>query len=435
MFTISNALNAPMQAWWKEFTTSDYVHKVSQTYATQVAVLGLQMVITIISARVLGPSGRGFYAVAGAVGALGVRFTTLGLHASNTYYVAKKPELLPTMIGNTVCYGAVGGSIAALLLLLTFSLFPAIAPLHGAMQVLAVLWIPVGLVYLLLQNLLIGAGDIRTYNVLEFAAKIAVLVVVIAIVLLHVASPETVFVAGLFVLAVNALFALVRLRTLSGGHVGYSVSLAREAMTVGFRAYLISFFGFLVLRLDLLMVQKMLGPYHSGNYSIASAMADYVMVLPTVFGTILFPKVSGISDVGLRLHITRKASLAVVALLIPLTILASFVIGPAIRLLFGSPFAEAAPAFIWLMPGIVFLGVESVAVQFLNSFGYPRSLIMIWILSTVLNVGLNLWAIPTYGINGAAAVSSVTYITTSVFVFVVIARTWKSTQVAARVSA
>ena len=75
------------------------------------------------------------------------------------------------------------------------------------------------------------------------------------------------------------------------------------------------------------------------------------------------------------------------------------------------------------------------AVQFLNSFGYSRSVIMIWSLSTVLNIGLNLWAIPAYGINGAAAVSSITYITTSVFIFAVIARTWKSIRVAARVSA
>lgn len=425
--TIPNVSNPP-HSWWQKITASDYVQKATETYATQVVVLGLQMVITIIIARALGPSGRGFYAVAVAVGALGVRFTTFGLHASNTYYVAKTPGLLPAMLGNTLGYGAVGGSVAAAMLLLVFHLFPESAPLHGTMQVLAVLWIPLGLIYLLLQNLLIGAGDVRTYNVVELAAKICVLALTISIIVLHAISPESVFAAGLIALAISVLYALSRLWVLSGKQFRCSLPLARLAMSVGFRAYLISFFGFLVLRLDLLMVQKMLGSYDSGNYSVASAMADYVLVLPTVFGTILFPKVSAIDNVAHRLHITWRASLGVATLLLPSAVVASCFARPVVHIMFGAAFTPAAPAFVWLMPGIVFLGIESVAVQFLNSFGYPWSVIAIWIVSAALNVGLNLWAIPAYGINGAAAVSSVTYITTSVFILAVILRNWKSSK-------
>jgi len=430
MRSIPNIMGTAHSRWWREFPASDYFHKVRETYAIQIAVLGLQMAITVLVSRSLGPSGRGLYAVAGAMGALGVRFSTFGLHASNTYYVAKRPDLLATMVGNTLCYGGVGGCSVILLLLSTFYVFPTLAPLHGGMEVLALLWIPVGLLYLLLQNLLVGAGEVRVYNVLELAAKIGTLVLVITLVCLNVATPEDIFAAGLCMLAADVIIALARLRALSGGAFRCSVSLGREAMTVGFRAYLISFFGFLVLRLDLLMVQRILGPYHSGNYSIASAMADYVMVLPTVFATLLFPKVSAIEDLALRLDATRKASWSAAALLVPLAVAASFLAGPAVRIMFGTAYAPAALAFEWLMPGIVFLGVESVAVQFLNSFRFPASVIAVWCCSTLLNIGLNLWAIPAYGINGAAAVSSITYITTSVFIFILIARTLRTAQVA-----
>lgn len=426
MIAAANSLFTPPLAWWKRLSASDYLRKVAQTYTTQVIVVGLQMAATVVAARALGPMGRGLYAVAVAIGTLGVRLTTFGLHASNTYYVAKRPELLPSMTANTLVYSLLAGSLAALGLGGVFQVWPAMAPLHGTMLLLGLVWIPLGLAYLLSQNLLIGIGEIKLYNLIELVGKITVFLLVIAIVLSHSTSPETIFLVGLVVLAGSLLTIVVVLRRLCPGPLVCSWSMARKTIAVGFRAYLISFFGFLVLRLDLLMVQKMLGPYQSGNYSIASTMADAVYILPTVFAAMLFPKLCRISDARQRLLATSKAASALAALLIPLAVGASFFAVPMVRLIFGPAFSMAAPAFVWLMPGIVFLGVESVAVQFLNSFGFPSSVIVVWLVSTLLNVGLNLWAIPAYGINGAAAVSSITYITTSLFIFVVIARTSKS---------
>ncbi len=218
--------------------------------------------------------------------------------------------------GNTIIYSLLAGSLAGITLYSLFHLIPRIAPLRGPILILGLLWIPVGLAYMLMQNLLIGVGELRIYNGVELAAKIGVLLVVVLIALLHVVTPERVLLAGLSVLGGSAAFILLRLRFISGGRLAYSLTLARETIAVGFRAYLISFFGFLVLRLDLLMVQNMLGPYYSGNYSIASTMADYVLVLPTVFGAMLFPKVSATKDVQQKLRLTRKASLAAGALLI-----------------------------------------------------------------------------------------------------------------------
>jgi O-antigen/teichoic acid export membrane protein len=77
--------------------------------------------------------------------------------------------------------------------------------------------------------------------------------------------------------------------------------------------------------------------------------------------------------------------------------------------LFGAAFMPAASAFVWLLPGIFFLALETVSVQFLNSIGYPKIVIGAWVAATLLNVGLNVWAIPAYGINGASMVSTFTY--------------------------
>jgi O-antigen/teichoic acid export membrane protein len=48
-------------------------------------------------------------------------------------------------------------------------------------------------------------------------------------------------------------------------------------------------------------------------------------------------------------------------------------------------------------------------VQLLNSEGFPPIIVAAWMADTILNVAVNFWAIPRYGIAGASAVSSVCY--------------------------
>ena len=62
---------------------------VVETYLTRLLLIVIGFATTVIVSRSLGPSGRGLFAVAAAVAAIGIQFGNLGLHASNTYYVAK----------------------------------------------------------------------------------------------------------------------------------------------------------------------------------------------------------------------------------------------------------------------------------------------------------------------------------------------------------
>src|SRR5207237_8390785 len=88
-------------------------------------------------------------------------------------------------------------------------------------------------------------------------------------------------------------------------------------------------------------------------------------------------------------------------------------------MVFGKRFLPAVSPCIWLMPGSFLLGVETVIVQYLNSLGFPRIIAYSWLLVTALNIGVNLWAIPTYGIVGAAIVSIISYSLVFVLVLVV----------------
>jgi O-antigen/teichoic acid export membrane protein len=108
--------------------------------------------------------------------------------------------------------------------------------------------------------------------------------------------------------------------------------------------------------------------------------------------------------------------------MLPAVVIAALAAAPIISIAFGRNFLPAVPPFAWLMPGTYFLGIETVMVQLLNSDGFPSIIVAAWIADTIVNVAVNFWAIPRYGITGASIVSSVCYF---LMFLVVSAVVWK----------
>ncbi len=98
---------------WRTASGTELRRNVLETYGTRVLVVAVSLATAVVIARVLGPAGRGMYAVAVAVGAIGAQFGNLGLHASNTYYVSKDRALLPALIGNTLAVVFAAGVVTA----------------------------------------------------------------------------------------------------------------------------------------------------------------------------------------------------------------------------------------------------------------------------------------------------------------------------------
>jgi O-antigen/teichoic acid export membrane protein len=250
---------------------------------------------------------------------------------------------------------------------------------------------------------------VRAYNRIECSAKFLAFVLICAAALAHSKTVTLFFSITLMALLLSFIWAFARLRQVSNQRSALSWTVFRQSIGIGVKAYLIAFFGFLLLRIDLVMVKYMEGATQAGFYSISQVLTENTMMFPVVLGLILFPKLSSLNDKSEKLRLTNKAVLVTAALTLPVAILGVWAAKPIISLAFGRAFLPAAAPFVWLMPGTYFLGLETVMVQFLNSEGFPPAIVVAWIAATLLNIALNFWAIPHYGITGASAVSSVCY--------------------------
>lgn len=411
-----------LQHYWAQASRSEFVRAVAETYATQITLIVVGLATTVIVTRSLGPAGRGLYSVAMALGFLGVQFGNCGFPASNTYYLAKDRSLLPQLLGNSLLLSFAVGGAGSAAIGLAFYLYPRWEPVHGLLLVLGLLWIPVGLASLLMGRLLLGLHEVRSFNKVELMNRCCALILVAAAIFLRKITPEAILAANLLGLLISCGWALRKILSFTQAFPWPSLTHLRAHFGVGMRAYVITAFSLLLLRADLLMVKYMLGPEQAGYYSIVSTIADYILMLPSVIALILFPRLSAIGDVKEKLRQAKKATLGAAVSLLPLLLIATVSSRLVVRILFGKAFLPAADAFVWLVPGIFTLGIEVAIVQFLNSVGYPKIVAWIWCLSVLLNVTLNFWTIPHYGIKGASATSSLSYSLTLIAILIVIWR-------------
>lgn len=415
------AISAASAQLWRIAAGTELRRNVLETYGTRVLVILVTFATAVVIARELGPTGRGLYAVAATLGAIGAQFGNFGLHASNIYFVAKDRTHLPALIGNTLVVVVLSCLVAALSGIL-FVYWPSLSPVHGSLLLLALAFVPISLAYLLIQGLLLGVNEVRAYNNIESLGKVLALVLICILVVFHGRSVELFFAATALSVMVTFLWALARLRRVSTAPPKVSWPVFRQSIGIGLRAYTIAFFGFLLLRIDLLMVKYMLGATEAGYYSISQVLAENTMMFPVVIGLLLFPKLSALKEREEKLQLANKAVLVTAALMLPAVVIAAFAAAPLISLAFGRSFLPAVAPFAWLMPGTYFLGIETVMVQLLNSEGFPPIIVVAWIVNTLINVALNFWAIPHYGITGASIVSSACYFLMFVVVSAVV---WK----------
>jgi O-antigen/teichoic acid export membrane protein len=225
---------------------------------------------------------------------------------------------------------------------------------------------------------------------------------------LHRLTPTIAVVA---VGAANAIGAMWVLRALSPS---VSWSLKRDvlwsSLRYGVRPYVVCVAGFLVTRFDLLFINTSRGSAVAGYYSVALTITGLLSTLPVIVGQVLFPRLTRMPDIRARWRLAVRATCLTAIIMGPIAVILAAFAPSLLGMVFGRPFAEAGVALVWLLPGVVLLATEVVLVQYLNSIGYPLSLVGAWIATAALNLGLNAVLIPRFGIRGAGTASSLTYL-------------------------
>ena len=78
-------------------------------------------------------------------------------------------------------------------------------------------------------------------------------------------------------------------------------------------------------------------------------------------------------------------------------------------LAFGADYAGSTAPFLWLIPGIVLGSMSRIISNYFSGIGRPEINTYVAVFLTILNICLNIFLVPKYGVVGAAIATTVTY--------------------------
>ena len=171
------------------------------------------------------------------------------------------------------------------------------------------------------------------------------------------------------------------------------------------------------LRIDLVVVAALLPLADVGRYSVATAMAEVLWLLPSAVITGAYARIVT-SSVEESARITVRAVRHSAALL--LTAALAQLLGTKVLLgpLFGSDFATIWLPLALLLPGIVASGLAEVLRPFfLVRLERSRELIFMASVGSAVNLALAFALVPYFGLAGAAVSTSVSYLGGAFYIF------------------
>lgn len=362
-----------------------------------------------LQARALGPTGRGELAAILIPAGLVPTIVSLGL-GSYAMWAAARGRNLGTLLGTVGSMLLVLGVIAALVGI------PLSRYLGGGSDVvtlyltIAFLAVPVTLLALLVTDLAIGLEQWPTV----IAARLAVtLAGSVAIVVLFIAGVLTVSSAAIVGLSAG-IFSLIPMMSVLRRRpaLSFDRAMARAALRFGAKAWVGGVTYVTNLRLDQLLMIKMVSARDLGLYAIAVNLSGFF--LSPLLAALLqgsSPRIAK-GDHELPARIGRLSVAATVGVGLPIAAVSPMLL-PA---LFGTGFAGALPATLVLLAASVPAALNGALCAAVSSAGHPGLAARAQALALMITVPGLLLALPPLGIIGAALVSFVAYSTTTVYI-------------------
>jgi O-antigen/teichoic acid export membrane protein len=196
-------------------------------------------------------------------------------------------------------------------------------------------------------------------------------------------------------------------RNVSGSGVAGAAEILRPYLRYAAVLFLVLSLGQIVQRVDILLIEGIVGARDAGLYAVAAQIGDLAMILPAAVGAIVFRRGSLSSEGHWHDAVRALVLTAVAGIAIAIAIAAAA--PEVIRHLVGAEYLDSVGPLRLLLPGIVLLGVQTVMSNYVVSRGHEMAVLWAWVTSAVVGVGLDLVVIPAAGITGAAIVSSISY--------------------------
>ena len=391
-----------------------YLANTSWLLSEKIIRIALNLAVTALLARYLGPAKFGILSYAQSFVALFAAFATLGLDQIVTRDLVQGKKNVNQLLGTCFILKVLGGLSVILILFFTTG-FTEPDSLTRWMIII----ISFTALFQSSSTFIIYFQAIVKSKNIAIAQSLSMIIASCFKLALLLNNASLIWFA--IALAVEQLITLVLLITvyLINGKTPFTwryngamaIDLLKESWPLIFSSVVIVLYA----RIDQVMINEMLGEVAVGHYAVAVRLSEATSFITTIIITSLFPAVVKAKEKGVDVYErTMQNVLNVIVLInIFIAICTMFISDGLITLLFGIEFLAAATVLNIHVWGILFAGLGVACTRWLILEGLQRYRLYRTIMGVIMNVVLNYYLIPDYGIEGAAVATLISQISAS----------------------
>lgn len=386
------------------------------TVITQFFLLIPTTAASIITARVLGPEGKGQLTLILLFPILAVTFGRMGMGHAINYYASK---ISPTrLILNSFVLSAFLG---VLLIVITLPLIHFLKnsffeEISEKTLIFICFLIPFSLLHMHLNAVMQGYYKINYYNFLIIGKPIIYLsTLVVLIIILKLGLFGAIISWAISLLAAFFLSVFFILKEFKLEEIKLDFRFMKQLLTFGTKSHIGNIFKDLTYRADILIVSFFLSSAFVGYYTVAVILAEIAWRIPNAIGTVLLSRIAHLDKAQARFFtplVCRRILLPAMAVCLIIFVLSENLITFA----FGKEFQLSSSALVLLLPGIFAFTIWKVLATDIIAQGHPTAYSFTAALGFCTMIVMDLLLIPRLGINGAAIGSSISYIASTIFV-------------------
>ena len=377
-----------------------------QTLFINVLILFLNVGTGILTARLLGPEGRGVQAAIILWPQLLGSTLTLGLPSALLYHLKKNSgeadKLLSASLFAGLSVGLVGAAVGWVFTPTWLSGYSV-----GVVTFtrLGMILVPVMLVSTSYLAVFQAREDFGFYNTLRIFQPLVSLFILVVLALTQSLTAISAAFAFMIPCVPTLAWLLIRVRRSNSLSVRNLGGAYRQLFSYGLRSYGTDLLSALSTQLDRVVIVALLTPESLGVYAVALSLARALTVFQSAVASVLFPKAVGKSVLEIVEMSGRAARISTAVTVAAAGTLA--VVGPwLITFLYGQEFSDSVLLFRILLIDSVLMGLGWILAQGFNALGKPELIAVRQGISLAVTVPLML-ILGKLGIVGIAAAITV----------------------------
>jgi len=394
------------------------IKHIINTFGTRVGSAVMNLVIAIVISRILGPAGKGEQGLILATITYIIVFLNLMGGSAIVYLVPRYTYsliIIPSYLWS-ILFGAVFYFVLMFTNLVDLQFVVHICILAAIQAMTSVN-----------STILVGKEKINASNLIAFLQP---LVIIISLIVFFVFLEERTihaYITSLYIsFSISLIVSIVYLSKFVERFKFHNLSgyflIVKELLRFGVLNQLAHVFQLLSFRMSFYWLEDLYSTSEVGVYSNGTSLAESIWLVGRSINLVQYARIANTDDKEYAQQLTVLLTKATVIISMALLVVMVFLPPSFYVFIFGPGFSGVAQVIRSLAPGILFFNIALIVEHYFSGTGKYHINTIASLIGLVFAVIFFSILIPKYGIVGAGMATSISYLTTAIFVIVYFVR-------------